>query len=66
MVTGNKLWNSPPREEQAEADKERREREADKSLIHAASKYDSGKIAGELKKYESNLSDLKAFAILLN
>lgn len=66
MATSNKLWNSPPREEQAEADKERREREADYSLIRAASKYDSGKIAGELKKYESNLSDLKAFAILLN
>lgn len=66
MATSNTLWNSPPREEQAEADKERKEREADESLIRAASKYDSRKIAGELKKYESDLSDLKAFAILLN
>jgi len=66
VATSNTLWNSPPREEQSGADKERRERETDDSLIRAASKYDSGKIAGELKKYESNLSDLKAFAILLN
>ena len=66
MATKNTLWNAPPREGQAEADKERLERVHDAGLIKAAANYKSDKIAGELKKYESNLTDLKAFAILLN
>lgn len=66
MVTDNTLWNSPPRAKEDDAEKQRKEREEDQSLMQAIAQYDSAKIKNELEKYESNLSDLKAFATLLS
>lgn len=66
MAEDNVLWNSPPREKQVHADRERMEREADASLAQAVDNYDPKLIRKELEKYESNLSDLKSFAIFLS
>lgn len=66
MDANNTLWTSPPRAKQDQAEIERKEREADKTLADAIAHYDSRRIADELKKYDSNLTDLKAFAILLS
>lgn len=65
MTAKNTLWNSPPRAKQDEAEKERRQREADESLIRAATAYDAKPIADEMKRYDSNISNLTALAILL-
>lgn len=66
MAAENSLWNSPPREKQVHADKERLERETDASLVRAVAHYDPNAISEELKKYEINPSELKSFAILLS
>jgi len=65
MVAKNALWNSRPRAKQGQADNQRKERAADESLIRAAKGYDRKAIADEMKKYDSNISNIKALAILL-